>query len=498
MNDNQSSSVPIWVWLLGGCGLLSLLMACIVAFLAFFGVGFFTASSPVISPPLVTSFPITVESSGSDPVTRVIPTDTPPQTPTPETAEPTIESNDPTSESTPETADPNPTTEDPFADIRQEIAINVIAIRGLPQLEEVNPTALTPAELRERLETDLNEDYSPEESRLDVLTLSAFDFLERDFDLYNFTIDLLTEQIAGFYDPETDEFVVISSSEADFGGLEQFTYAHEFVHALQDQHFALDLISDKSIEGDAAFALRALIEGDATLVQTQYVTEGYFSQEVLLDILASAGSIDSTVFDSAPPFLAAELEFPYITGLEFVQTLHSQGGYAAVDAAWENIPQSTEQIIHPDRYLSGDAPQIVTVEPLTDTLGAGWQQIDEDTLGEFYLRQYLIQQLDGATADTAATGWGGDRYTVYWNEESESIVMVLKLAWDTVADGEEFFAAYENYPANLFGTSPTSQADDGICWQGQDVICLYQVGGETMIVRAPDLATAAIVAAAQN
>jgi hypothetical protein len=73
--------------------------------------------------------------------------------------------------------------------------------------------------------------------------------------------------------------------------------------------------------------------------------------------------------------------------------------------------------------------------------------------------------------------------------------MVLKLVWDTIADGEEFFAAYENYPANLFGTNATSQPDDGLCWQGTDVICLYQVGEATLIVRAPDLETAAAIAA---
>ena len=491
MNDNQSTSIPIWVWVIGGCGFLSLIMACLVVVVAFFGIGFFNASAPVVTagPPAVVT--VAVATVSSETTSEPTPTDTLPQTPTAPANE---------AEGTADSGNGNndPTAEDPFADLRQQIEANVIEIRELPQLEAVMLTALTPAELRARLETDLNEDYSPEESRQDVLTLSAFDFLERDFDLYNFTIDLLTEQIAGFYDPETNEFVVISSEEATFGGLEQFTYAHEFVHALQDQHFALDLISDDTLDSEAAFALRALVEGDATLAQTLYITEGYFSQEQLLEIVAAAGSIDSTVLNSAPPFIAAELEFPYITGLEFAQTLYDQGGYAAVDAAWENLPQSTEQIIHPDRYLSGDVPQIVSVEPLTDTLGAGWQRLEEDTFGEFYLRQYLIQQLDGATAETAATGWGGDRYTVYWNEATESIVMVFKLVWDSVLDGEEFFAAYENYPANLFGTTATSQPDDGICWQGEDVICLYQVGAETMIVRAPDLDTAAAVAAAQN
>ncbi|NIT57160.1 MAG: hypothetical protein GWN00_13275, partial [Aliifodinibius sp.] len=71
------------------------------------------------------------------------------------------------------------------------------------------------------------------------------------------------------------------------------------------------------------------------------------------------------------------------------------------------------------------------MQPLTDTLGVGWQRLDEDTLGEFYLREYLAQQLEGGLVESAASGWGGDRYTVYWNDEAEEIVMVLKLVWDT-------------------------------------------------------------------
>ncbi|MFZ0543962.1 MAG: hypothetical protein WAM60_00895 [Candidatus Promineifilaceae bacterium] len=489
MNDKPSSSVPVWVWILGGCALLSVLFACIVVVIFLFGgLAFFTAVAPVSGPSVIptpvviTAPPTPTQSQPEQPTT---PTDTPPQTPTPLSNEP------------PATAEPGG-NEETDADLLRQIEANVVELRGLEQLDEVALTSLTPDQLRQQLEDDFMEDYSPDESRFDVLSLSAFDFLERDFDLYNFTIDLLTEQIAGYYDPDTDEFVVISNGESTFTALEQFTYAHEFVHALQDQHFQLDRLSDDTIESDPAYALRALAEGDATLAQTLYISEGYLTQEQLFEILGQTETFDTTVFDSAPPVLADELEFPYTGGLEFVQTLYAQGGYSAVDAAWENLPQSTEQILHPERYLSGDEPQIVSLQPLTDTLGTGWQRLDEEALGEFYLREYLIQQLDAATADTAATGWGGDRYAVYWNEEAQQIVMVMKLVWDSSADLEEFANAYPDYPANLFGTPALSQPDGSQCWQGEDVICFYNNGEQTMIVRAPNLETAAAVAAAQN
>lgn len=386
--------------------------------------------------------------------------------------------------------------DDPSADQRVIIEANVAEIRELQPRDEINPTRLTTPELRQRLEEEFTEDYGPEEARLDAITLSAFDFITPEFDIYNFMLDLLTEEIAGFYDPETDEFVVIGDDE-EFDTLEQWTHAHEYVHALQDQYFDLELLGDDSLESEQAFALQALAEGDAMLVQTIYLTGGFFDQQQLFDLLGDTFSVDTAVLESAPPILAHELEFPYVNGLAFVQSLYDRGGFAAVDQAWQNLPQSTEQILHPDRYLAGDTPQIVALAPLTTTLGIGWQLVEEDSLGEFYLREYLSQQIESDQVDTAASGWGGDRYAVYWNEEEGNTVMVLKLSWDTPADAEEFAAAYLDYPPRLFGVNADGQADGGLCWQGEYVLCFYEPGEESLVVRAPDLEMATAVAAQQ-
>jgi hypothetical protein len=139
----------------------------------------------------------------------------------------------------------------------------------------------------------------------------------------------------------------------------------------------------------------------------------------------------------------------------------------------------------------------VNTAPLTDTLGAGWKLVDEDTLGEFYLREYLAQQLDGDAVDQAATGWGGDQYAVYWNEGNQTPVMVLKLRWDTPDDAAEFNAVYPQYPEGLFSDLNPVSADGGRCWSGPDVICLFSSGEESLVVRAPDLETATRVAAIQ-
>jgi hypothetical protein len=388
-------------------------------------------------------------------------------------------------------------TEARNADIRAEVEANVSELRGLEPLASITPVVLTRDELRDRFQAEFFTDYSPEEARRDVLAFSAFDFMPRDYDLFQAQLDLHSEGVLGFYDPETAEFVVVSDG-ALLDPAAQWTHAHEFVHALQDQHYNLDALSDESLDSERRAAIRALAEGEAELVQYLYLFEGdYFSQQEIAAIVNAQGGADREFLESFPPILIKDLSFPYSSGVDYVLELFQEGGFEAIDAAWRNPPLTTEQILHPDRYSSGDEPQIVALAPLTDTLGAGWALIDEDILGEFYLREYLDQQLTAAAATRVSTGWGGDRYAVYWNEAEEALFMVLRLAWDTAEDAAEFAAAYPDYAGSLFDVdAPAAPGDGSQCWSGEDVICLFAEEMESFVVRAPDVATATRVMAA--
>lgn len=379
------------------------------------------------------------------------------------------------------------------SEIRERVESSVVSLRGLEPVESVQQTFLTPDELRSRIEAEFAEETTPEELRDDAIVLSAFDFLEADYDLYQALIDLQSEAVLGFYDPETDEFVVIDD-DAILDAEDQFTHAHEYVHALQDQYYNLEQISDEELDAEARLALRALAEGDATLVQVLLINNDFFSLAEIAEIQSSFESGEGSLLDDYPPFLVNQLAFPYNAGLEFVMDLYFSGGYDAVDDAWENPPISTEQILHVDNYLSGDVPQVVALAPLTNTLGSGWRLLDQDVMGEFALGEYLGQQLSEAEVGTAVSGWGGDQYAVYWHEADEALVMALRLAWDEESDAAEFAAAYPNYPTRLFGVSGEAQPDGGECWAGPDVICLFTEGDESLVVRAPDVETAVTVA----
>ncbi len=387
-------------------------------------------------------------------------------------------------------------TEARNAAIRAEVEANVIELRGLSLLSPITPTLLTRDELRDRLAAENAAEVTPDEARADTLELSAFDFIEPDYDLYGALLGLRSEGVLGFYDPEAAEFVVVNDG-ALLDAPAQWTHAHEFVHALQDQHYDLDALTDDSVDSEARAAVRALAEGEAELVQFLYLTQGdYFSEAEVNEILADMQQSDATLPEDVPPILLSNLAFPYDSGSRFVERLYRAGGFEAIDAAWANPPRSTEQILHPERYLAGDAPELVSLAPLTDTLGAGWQQVATDIMGEFFLREYLDQQLPATAAERAAMGWGGDRYAVYWNEATGGLVLALHLVWDTATDAAEFADAYADYPRGLLGVEPQAQPDGSTCWLRGEAICFLQAEGDSWIVRAPDVDIAGAVLAA--
>lgn len=376
------------------------------------------------------------------------------------------------------------------ATIRSELEANVLDLTGLTLIVPVDQTLITQAELRDRIENDFAEEATPEDMRRDALVLSAFDFLDQDFDLYNALVDLYSEGVLGFYDPETAEFVVVSNDDA-LDSTEQLTHVHEFVHALQDQHYNLDRLDDGDMDTEAAAAFRALAEGHASFVEVLFLTSGYFSEAEIGEILATIEEDDSSYLENIPSIIVADLEFPYSAGFEFVMNLYQEGGFEALDEVWQNPPQSTEQILHPEKYQDQDLPQNVSLPNLVDVLGDEWQLVDEDTFGEFYLRQYLGQQLNEDSVKMAATGWGGDRYVVYENEAAGNLVMVLRVAWDEAVEGAEFNEIFPQYPAYLFETDESFSEDGLECWSGTDaIICLYELGEDSLILRTPDVDTA--------
>jgi hypothetical protein len=151
----------------------------------------------------------------------------------------------------------------------------------------------------------------------------------------------------------------------------------------------------------------------------------------------------SEQIDKAPRALRESLLFPYEQGFAWVNQLYKRGGWAQVSQAFTDLPQSTEQVLHPDKYFAHEAPIKVNIPDLAATLGKGWQRIDYDVNGEWNYYQILAEYVQPTSmADRAAAGWGGDRYAVYEQKADGLVCIAQSTVWDTEQDAREFFDAY--------------------------------------------------------
>lgn len=350
-------------------------------------------------------------------------------------------------------------------------------------------------ELLTFLQAQISEPDAAESLQKSVQFYAAFDFMDPNIDLTTLYLNLMRDQVAGYYDNETKEMNTITLNgerpQDRIELLEQSIYVHEYTHALQDANFDLsrllpDDTSAPDFNVDALQAHLSLVEGDATLMLQRFVM--YITEQnpmAAVNILFSSAALPGggQVPADTPPILSAELISPYLDGLNFVLALYDEGGWDAVNAAYDNLPASTEQILHPEKYLAGEMPVEVELRTSADILGEGWELYYNRPFGEFYLRQYLGTQVGGVTVDEAATGWGGDRFQLFYNAADNQRAWVMRLVWDTPQDSEEAMAAFEAFGAARYGEE---RGQNG-CWSNDtDAMCLLlEADGAIMVSLAP-------------
>ncbi len=344
----------------------------------------------------------------------------------------------PTASAPAATGTPHPATEPKLAEIRAAVE----GIRGLRPEGDVAPVIIDEATLRTNLEAEFDAENSPEAIAIAEDMYRALGLLAPGVSLRDANLDLLTGQVAGYYSPERDELFVVSRS-GGVGPVEWATYAHEYTHQLQDQHFDLGSLGlDVSDEGDRVLATASLVEGDATAVQSAWMQTALTPEELGEIFQASLDPAGLDALRRAPAILRETSLFPYREGLAFVSALLASGGFAAVDAAYADPPTSTEQLMHPEKYAAAEAPIVVAVPGgLADALGNGWTEAGRDTLGEAILGIWLREGgLDATAARAAAAGWGGDRAVMLRGPDG-ALALALVTEWDSSAAAGEFATA---------------------------------------------------------
>ena len=288
----------------------------------------------------------------------------------------------------------------------------------------------------------LEEEYGAERVKAEGHLLKLQGLLPRKLDYGAFLTGLLTEQVAGFYDHIRKELHIAAWLPVE---MQEPVMAHEIFHAIQDQEWGGGkLIDSKIYPQDSVVAHAALLEGDATVVMLNYTAGSDVSESgfaVRMTATALAMQMDTPQFpvmSSAPAYLKQSLIFPYQQGLLFIGELRNKGlSWAKIRDVYRNPPQSTEQIIHPERYYpKPDVPSEVTIkEPLLPGFKRDWAEIT----GEFHFRQLLLSQLKIAPAVSGAAGWDGDLTVL--ETKGDAAVAVTVSTWDTEKDALEFITA---------------------------------------------------------
>ncbi len=377
-------------------------------------------------------------------------------------------------------------------------------LRGLKARTPVTRAFPTRDEVRAYIAEVYERELTPELAERSLALYVGLGLLEPGTDLRALFIDVMGSQVAGYYDSDTGLMNVIPVIGDDPGTrlsiTEQIIYVHEYVHALQDQYFGLDDFMEAPElldHPDLALARLSLVEGDASTVMNLY-TQLVASSNPLaaLSILAEglqAGNLLPP--GNVPPAIMRELMFPYETGALFVMRLYSEGGWEAVNAAFENPPTTSEQILHPEKYLSGEIGQVVELLPIGDVLDASWLLRWDTALGEFYLGEHLMTELPRRTALAAAAGWGGDRIQIYSNAAGEA-AWVLRLTWDTPAEADEFAQAYADFNARRTADQGQIVISDGVTCASAAVVICYN-DDASVVASAPDLDLARALIATQ-
>lgn len=321
----------------------------------------------------------------------------------------------------------------------------VVEIRGLEPETDVEPQIVTPDEMGEILQASVEEDTPPELLAAYQELYRGLGLLDDDEDLAEVYVDLLESQVAGLYVPE-DESLYVVSKDGGVGPVERVFYSHEFEHALQDQHFDLEALQENlTDQTDRQLARLALAEGDAYVLMTHWLQQNLTPSEIAEVVQSSSDPEAQAALERIPEIVKSQLLFPATQGLTWLIGVQMAGGWEAVNAIWERPPDSTEQILHPEKYQTSERPVAVALpDDLASGMGEGWEVALEDTFGEHQISIWLGEapEADAADVAAAAAGWGGDRAALLRGPD-EAWAIAWLTTWDTMADAAAFAEAAE-------------------------------------------------------
>ena len=338
------------------------------------------------------------------------------------------------------------------------ISLRAAAIRGLTNRDSYERRLVSSEDLREIIEDNIAEDA--EDIAIAGRLYSILGIIEPDSSLDDILLDVYSNIVVGMFDTEENVLFVLSDAD-EFTLSNELTVAHEVTHALQQQHFNIRDIRDPYEDNsDRRRAITALIEGDASLVEIIYRLR-VFDERQQQRHMEESQAVDLSAYRAAPPFIQRTVAFPYFEGANFAISLYQQtGDFSVIDEAYHALPESTEQILHPELY-GQDSPIEIAMPDLVSALGDGWTELDRDVMGELFLAALLQGGIFPVeTAGMAAAGWGGDAYLLL-EEPTGNEALVSVSTWDTVEDSEDFRSALMQYFQGIIESEDWVEQESG-------------------------------------
>ena len=334
-----------------------------------------------------------------------------------------------------------------FLRAADEVLAEMSKILSLPVREPLKKSVRSREEIRQFLIRQMREGKDDAKRYADQKALEALGLIPKGYPLEQKLLALLTEEIAGLYDPKQREFFIADWTEP---AEQRMIMAHELTHALQDQYFHVEKWEDEvKTKDDAQLAREAVLEGSAMIAMIDYLlrNSGKSSRDMRdFDPSVLIGNpSDSPELAQAPMVIQDEITFPYISGASFVQrALKRWNGWPDLHRLFENPPASTQQLLQPDLYFRGVAPVPVDLTPVTKAVPRAWKKLDENVLGEFGLNEVLKQFVGKERADELAPSWTGDRYAIYQRESGSQTLLLIRLKLSNQSAAARFFEAYRD------------------------------------------------------
>jgi len=320
-------------------------------------------------------------------------------------------------------------------------------ITGLAMLRPVAQITMPREKLKAYFDERINEVVKPDEIRIEELALKKLGFAPPDFDLRKTTVELMAEQAAAFYDYRKKQMVLLEGSSA--GAMQDLALVHELAHALADQHFQLEkFIKKGGASDDGSLARMAVMEGQATWLMSEYMAkkmgQSLLQSDAIVGMMANmagSGASGFPVLQSVPLYMRESLIFPYSQGLMFQHKVVSKMGKEGFKEVFRRAPQSTQEILHPERYFEKSTPLAAKFVPFPKE--KDWKKLTEGSVGEFD-HKILLKQYS-PSMELLAEKWRGAYYQL-WEQKKDSnrVALTYYSQWADNKSAAEFFAAYKD------------------------------------------------------